>query len=162
MLWSFRALGAIAQMPTLGPDGAHLLVSSMEGSVYCLDPVTGDVHWHFDNGLANYASPFVWENTVYVASLDKHLYALDLATGEKRWEWTARARLFASPRLYDGKLYIGGNDARLVELDPATGKETGSFQVTERITRPLQYDRLHDQFYLVTYANEIYALKREK
>lgn len=160
IVWSFRLLGTVAQAPVLSPMGDHLVVSSMEGSVYCLDPQTGAIQWRFDNGLANYASPLIWHNRVFVASLDKHLYALDLATGEKCWEWTARARLFASPRIYGGRLYLGGNDARLVEIDPANGRETGALQVTERITQPLQYDALHDQFYLITYANEIYTLRK--
>lgn len=160
VVWSFRSLGAINNSPVIDEAGVSLVFSSMDGSVYCLDAKTGKLRWRFENGLANYSSPFVQGSRIYFASLDKHVYGIDLTTGKKLWEFATRARIFSSPRIYGNKLYIGGNDACLHELDPETGRETGSLQITERITQPLQYDDRSDQYYLITYANEVYALRR--
>lgn len=160
--WSFKTLGAVNEAVALSPDQSSLIAASMDGAVYCLSTIDGSLRWKFENGLANYAAPLIHDNRVLVASLDKNLYCLDLATGEQRWSRTLRARIFASPRIFDDRLYLGCNDARLSEIDPRTGKETGSFQVTERITNPLCADARRERFYLVTYANEVYCLKRKQ
>ncbi|MEP7162852.1 MAG: PQQ-binding-like beta-propeller repeat protein, partial [Candidatus Moraniibacteriota bacterium] len=161
MLWSFKTLGALYSAVAVSSDEETVVVSSMDGFVYALFVKNGMLKWKFEVGLANYSSPFISEGKVYVASLDKSLYCLDLATGKKLWSFPARARIFASPTIIEGKLYIGSNDARLYELDPITGKQTGYFQVTERITNPLYHDPKTSLFYLTTYANEIYCLKKK-
>jgi outer membrane protein assembly factor BamB/orotate phosphoribosyltransferase len=158
--WSFQARKSILGAPAY--DGQEsLVVPSMDGNIYMLDATNGHLRWRYENGLGNYSSPIICDRRVYIASLDKHVYCLDLATGKEIWKFRTRARVFASPRIYGGKLYIGSNDARLYELDPKTGRETGYFQVTERITNPLYHDPEADLFYLVTYANEVYCLKKK-
>lgn len=159
ILWQFSVSGALPEGGALSQDEETLVMSSMDGNVYALSTKDGNLQWKFNIGLANYASPYIWEAKVFVASLDKSLYCFDLKTGEKKWSFPTRARIFASPVVINQRVYIGSNDARLYELDPETGKETGYFQVTERITNPLSYNEESNNYYLVTYANELYCLE---
>lgn len=159
--WSFETQGAVHGVVAYPAQSSLLVVASYDGSIYALDPKCGLLKWRFEIGLANHASPYIYQNQVFVASLDKHLYALDLTTGKFLWNFPFRARIFASPRVYEGRLYCGGNDARLYELDPVTGRQTGFFQATERITNPLLFDPETKEYFLTTYANEVFCLKRQ-
>lgn len=161
-VWSFQTMGAVRATPAYVAQQSVVIVASYDGSVYALDVRDGLLRWRFDIGLANHASPCIDGARVFIASLDKHLYALDLSTGKQLWSFPCRARIFASPKVYAGRLYCGANDARLYELDPATGKQTGYFQAVERITNPLLYDPDTEEYFLVTYANELLCLKRHE
>lgn len=160
VLWIFQGIGSFPEGGVLSQDEETVVMSSMDGNVYALSTKDGNLQWKFDIGLANYASPYIWKGKVFVASLDKSLYCFDLKTGEKKWSFPTRARIFASPVIINQRVYIGSNDARLYELEPETGKQTGYLQVTERITNPIAYDSKMQRFYLSTYANEVFCLKR--
>ncbi|MDP2837983.1 MAG: PQQ-binding-like beta-propeller repeat protein [Candidatus Moranbacteria bacterium] len=161
-LWTFRSGGAIKDAPIYDSVSQAVIFSSFDGAVYKLDVKTGLLLWKYDIGLANYSAPCLWQDRVFVNSLDKNLYCLDLKTGEKLWSFPARARIFSSPRVYRDRVYFGANDARMYEIDPQTGRQTGFFQAVERITNPVVFDEKTGDFYLQTYANEIYCLREKE
>ncbi|MBP7060738.1 MAG: PQQ-binding-like beta-propeller repeat protein [Candidatus Moranbacteria bacterium] len=156
--WSFQSGGSIKDAPVYDQASQAIIFTSFDGGVYCLSASTGALLWKFDIGLPNYSSPCLWEDRVFVASLDKNLYCLDRKTGTRRWIFPARARIFSRPVVFRKRLYFGSNEARMREIDPETGKETGYFQCVERITNPVVYDGVVGEYYLQTYANEIYCL----
>lgn len=160
--WSFKSGGAIKDAPTYDEKSGMILFSSFDGAVYALRASDGFLLWKYEIGLANYSSPYLWQDKVYVTSLDKNLYCLNLSTGRELWKFPTRARIFSSPRIYENKLYFGANDARLYQLDPLTGKQTGFFQSVERITNPLLFEPVSKKFLLQTYANEIYCLNKSQ
>lgn len=162
ILWTFQTAGAIKERPAYDAKSERVICSSFDGSVYVIRVADGMLAWRFEVGLANYSSPVIEGDRVFVASLDKQLYALDRETGKKLWSFPARARIFASPTVLANRLYIGANDARLYELDPATGRQTGFFQAVERITNPPVFDPATGDYFLTTYANEVYCLKRNE
>lgn len=159
--WSFQSNGAVKETPHYDVSGKQIIFSSFDGSVYALNSIDGSLLWRFEVGAANYSAPFLEGDRVFVASLDKHIYALDRWSGKLLWTFRTRARVFASPRVWAGRLYCGGNDARLYELDPATGRQTGFFQAVERITNAVAFDATTHDFFLTTYANEVYCLRRK-
>jgi len=48
----------------------------------------------------------------------------------------------------------------MTEIDPETGKDISFITVPERITGQMQYNKNTDTFFLPTFANEIYCLKK--
>lgn len=158
--WSFRTGGAIKDAPLYDEASEAVICSSFDGGVYAVAAATGLLLWKFDIGLANYSTPCLWQDRIFVCSLDKHLYCLDRLTGEKVWVFPARARIFSRPMVYGDKLYFGNNEARMREIDLKTGKETGHFQTVERITNPVIFDPQTRDFFLQTYANEVFCLRQ--
>ena len=63
--------------------------------------------------------------------------------------------------LIGGRVFVGSDDSRLYELDPATGKASAFFQTVERITNPVVHDPQTDNYFLATYAGELYCLTEE-
>ncbi len=162
IVWSFSSGGAIKDAPIYDELAQTVIVTSFDGGTYCLDAFSGLLRWKFDIGLANYGAPCLWGDSIFVCSLDKNLYCLHRVTGEKKWIFPARARIFSSPRIFRGKLYFGNNEARMREIDPETGKETGYFQAVERITNPVIFDEKTGDFFLQTYANELFMLREKQ
>jgi outer membrane protein assembly factor BamB/orotate phosphoribosyltransferase len=156
--WTFATGGTINEACAYDEKHGVVIAASFDGGVYALDATSGLLRWRYDTGIANYASPCIYDDRVYVTSLGKSVHGLDIRSGEWLWEFSARARIFSSPRVYGGKLYFGGNDARFYELDLATGKQTGFFQTVERITDAVAYNPDTKRFFLRTYADELYCL----
>ncbi len=138
-----------------------IVFGNYDGKVFFVDRKTGLERGHFTAGFGFYSTPVIYENTVIVTSLDKHVYCVDLDTFREKWRWYAGARIFATPVIIEGSLYVGANTGVLAELDPETGSERSSFLVTERITNKVVYNPKTQRFFLPTFANELYCLKRK-
>jgi len=94
VVWELRTQGPNAARPVVvGPE--DLLVASMDGHVYRVNPRNGRPVWVSDEpGTSMTAPPVVAGKlddaaaTVFVTSIDSRLVALDLATGKRKWEQT--------------------------------------------------------------------------
>ena len=137
------------------------MFGSFDGNLYILNIQSGKIFYKYRTNSAIYSTPVIHDNTVYFSSLDKYLYALDLETLKLKWSFQTQGKLFASPKIIDGSVYIGSSDGKLYEIDVLTGKELGSMQVTERITNEIVYNTKTHNFFLLTFANEIYCLRRK-
>ena len=142
-----------------------LFVQTIEKE-YCyfgFDLKTGEQRWVFNKARFGFiATPVVYENNVIIGCLDKNVYCIESKTGKEKWRWAAGARVFASPVIINGKVYIGANTGRLTELDPKTGKELSFIAVPERITNKIAYNPVTKQYFLPTFANEIYCLEKNQ
>jgi outer membrane protein assembly factor BamB/adenine/guanine phosphoribosyltransferase-like PRPP-binding protein len=139
-----------------------IIFGNSDANVFAVNRKSGKLVWCFDHAEFGYmATPVIYQNSVIIGSLDKHVYCLDIETGEKKWSWNAGARIFASPTVINDGVYIGANTGRLTELDPATGKERAFITVPERITNTVVYNQKTKRYFLPTFANEIYCLRRD-
>ncbi len=157
----YQTGGAIKYAPVFDEAHGYVIVGSFDGKVYVIDVRDGSLVFDYQTDAGIYSTPVVSGDRVYVASLDKKVYCLNLATHAREWAFQTAGRVFASPLLADGFVYVGSNDGRLYELDPATGRNIAFFQTTERITNRVAYNAQTKQFFLLTYANELYCLERK-
>lgn len=160
LLWSFKTEGEIKGRVAIDDALDRVIFGSLDSHIYIVRLNDGKLMHKIAVEGGIWSDPLIHETRVYVTSLDKNLYCIDMASGAIVWKFYAHARIFASPLLAEGKIYIGSNDARLYELDPSTGKETAFFQAVERITTAATYNPKTKRFFLPTFANEIYCLKR--
>jgi len=140
-----------------------ILFGNRDAKIFAVDRKTGEQRWVFNKARFGFiATPVVYENNVIIGCLDKNVYCIESKTGKEKWRWAAGARVFASPVIINGKVYIGANTGRLTELDPKTGKELSFIAVPERITNKIAYNPVTKQYFLPTFANEIYCLEKNQ
>jgi len=60
--------------------------SSADGTIYCLDAVTGQLRWSTITGGPVRVAPTIWNGAVYVGSDDGHAYCLDARNGRVNWK----------------------------------------------------------------------------
>jgi outer membrane protein assembly factor BamB len=118
---------ALYGTPALTDNAVY--VPAYDGTLYALNPETGEVRWQFDTdgpligGVA--ASP----DGVYFGSSDGKVYALNLE-GAAMWEkpFKTGEAVQSTPTLDGSTLYVTSLDGKLYALDPATGAERWSFE----------------------------------
>jgi outer membrane protein assembly factor BamB len=107
------------------------------GAVIAVDAETGSERWRFaTDSYADFWTPAVDGDTLYVGSGDGSLYAVDTTSGTERWHTNVGIMPPSSPVVVDGVLYFGAAavaDGRayvgdsmggtLIALDAATGSE---------------------------------------
>lgn len=160
LLWEKEAKGAIRGSFAFDEKRGSVLFGASEGNFCALSLKTGATIYEYEAGGWFASTPLLYNDLVFITSLDKTVYCFDLAKQEKKWEFLCTARIFSSPIMAEGKLYFGTNEGRFYELDPETGKEVGFFLATERITTKAAYNPKTKRFFVPTFANEIYCLKR--
>lgn len=138
----------------------RIIFGNKAGKIYAIDRNTGKEGASFSADFGFYSTPVIHKDSVIVTSLDKYTYCLDIDSLTERWRWYAGARIFATPVIIENNIYIGANTGRLTELDPDTGKEKGFFQFSERITNKVAYNPDSKLFFVPTFANEIYCVRR--
>jgi len=160
LLWKYQTEREIKASCAFDEKRGHVCFGSLDGFLYILDIRSGKLVYKYQTEGGIYSTPLIYNDTVYFASLDKRLYSLDLKTHTLNWSFATNGRIFASPEIIHDKLYIGSNDGRMYEIDLVSGKELDFFQATERITNKIAYNHDTDRFFVLTFANEIYCLKK--
>ncbi|HET6266802.1 MAG TPA: PQQ-binding-like beta-propeller repeat protein, partial [Acidobacteriota bacterium] len=62
-------------------DKTSIYYTGLHGTVVCLNRADGQILWKFKTSGACHVSPYILDNTLYVASDDRYLYALDKTAG---------------------------------------------------------------------------------
>jgi outer membrane protein assembly factor BamB len=85
--WKNKLPGNNAQFyGTPAVYGTRVVVASKaNGKLYCLDARDGHLLWAFATNQGLYASPAVWNNTIYIGSKFRCLWAVDVRTGKPKW-----------------------------------------------------------------------------
>lgn len=174
--WQVKADIKASSAPNFSPDGNMLAVTGLAaatqdevdppGAIYILDRKTGnEIARYTDLKFGSYSTPLWYKDTVIITSLDKSIHCFEARSGKRRWIIDTGARLFSSPKLFKAeggeRIYVGGNNAVLYEIIPESGETTSQTFVSERITDAVAYEPESKILFLTTYANEVYALKRE-
>lgn len=161
MLWSRKVDGEIKASLAFDEKRNLLLFGSFDGNMYALDIKSGESVIKYQMQAGMYSTPLVHDDKVIFSSLDKKIYCLNLDTKKLVWMFDAGARVFSTPVIIESNLFIGANDGRLYEIHPETGELIRFFQATERITNKPAYNGQTKRFFVLTYANEIYCIKRK-
>lgn len=158
--WKFETGGDIKASLKFAPEKNLVIFGSCDNNIYLLDIDSGELKGKFETRDAVYSTPKIHKKNIYFTSTDKQLYSLNLDTGKLNWRFTANGRIFSSPEIVGGKVLFGANDGVLYEVDIESGQCESIFQTAERITNKIAYNPKTKRYFLPTYANEIYCLKK--
>ncbi|NOY40543.1 MAG: PQQ-binding-like beta-propeller repeat protein [Planctomycetes bacterium] len=156
---------------TLGGQAA-MVFSSGDGSVWALQPRTGERIWHYPiSGKRGVnISPLVVGNTVYASQSEENmvgntmgsLVSLDGTqtgdlTGKENWQQFQVMVGKSSPIMVDGKLWVVDDRAKLLIYDPLTGERIARKALgTAMRSTPLYAD---GKVYLCTNNGRWYVLQ---
>jgi outer membrane protein assembly factor BamB len=123
--WVFSSEGESWAQPVNNGDCECLYLSSMEHTVYAVDPTTGSQIWQspqLDGSVVG--SPAVSETgTLYVGTFGGKLFALDSQDGSILWEFTSEGWIWSGPALDDSTLYFGDLAGYFYAVDAANGTQ---------------------------------------
>ena len=158
--WSYPAGGEIKAGVAFDPTAGQLVFGAFDGGVHAVDVATGERRWRIETGDIIYSTPLLAGRHAFVAGADKYLHIVDLDTGEEEAALFTGARLYASPALIGGRVLFGNTAGELYEIDPDTRRVTAFGQLPEGITCAVRYGGKHGLYFVTTYDNELFALRR--
>jgi serine/threonine protein kinase len=152
--WRFHAKRSITAS-TVGTDQA-LYFSSVDSTLYALDPRNGWVLWRFRLGKASISTPCLADDTVFVGASDGFVYAVETRSSKEVWRFRTEHQVNGSPVIYKDSIYFGSVDGNLYCLEYRTGRLRWKFGTEGAITgTPLVYD---DIVYVGSTDHQVYAL----
>ena len=152
--WRFHAKRAITSS-VAGNDQA-IFFTSVDSTLYALDPRNGWVLWRFRLGKASISTPCTAEDLVFAGASDGFIYAVEARTAKEAWRFRTEHQVNGSPVIYKDSLYCGSVDGNLYCLEYRTGRLRWKFGSEGAITgTPLVYD---DIVYVGSTDHHIYAL----
>jgi outer membrane protein assembly factor BamB len=100
-----EAEGDIWATPVMA--NGRLLVASLDGSLYSIDPRNGNIVWQYraEHGLV--ATPAVSGNRVLIAGFGSRVIAVNLNTGAEEWTYRAGNWIWGEPAIGNGVAYVG-------------------------------------------------------
>jgi len=133
LVWKFELTKEYCRDPVVAGDTAY--IGSVDGHLYAIDLVRGELRWKFNaEDWVDY-SPAVSAGTVYFGNImgdkrgDRHLFAVDAATGSEKWRFKSHIYgVASSPAIVDGTVYFGAGDSHLYALNARTGENVWSFK----------------------------------
>ncbi|HEX2997916.1 MAG TPA: serine/threonine-protein kinase [Anaerolineales bacterium] len=152
--WRFHAKRSITAS-TVGTDQA-LYFSSMDSTLYALDPRNGWVLWRFRMGKPSISTPCFVDDLIFVGSSDAFIYAVDSRSAKEVWRFRTEHQVNSSPVIYKDSLYCGSVDGNLYCLEYRTGRLRWKFATGGAITgTPVAYE---DIVYVGSTDHQVYAL----
>ncbi|MBK9924595.1 MAG: serine/threonine-protein kinase [Anaerolineales bacterium] len=154
MKWRFRAKRSITSS-TVG-TGQSLYFTSVDSTLYALDPRNGWTLWRFRLGKASISTPCVADDLVIVGASDGFVYAVEMKSSKEAWRFRTEHQVNGSPVIYKDSVYFGSVDGSLYCLEYRTGRLRWKFGTEGAITgTPLVYD---DIVYFGSTDHQVYAL----
>ncbi len=142
-LWVFQPKdpGEILATPCVTPD--HVIVAvhhrqgfEQYGTVYALDPNTGEPKWVYDADgtlLAIFCSPVYADGKIffgegYHTDRKSRMFCLDAKTGTELWRFQTSSHTESTPAISDGIVTFGAGDDGLYAVSIADGKKLWQYQ----------------------------------
>jgi outer membrane protein assembly factor BamB len=117
--WS-RELGGIESSPLR--LGNRLFVTTLGGSLHCLDKAYGEGVWSFETKHPIRSSPATDGRKVVFGCDDGNLYAVDVETGKLSWKFKTGRSIFAAPSIYRDRIFFGSLDSTFYSVSLDSGK----------------------------------------
>jgi outer membrane protein assembly factor BamB/tRNA A-37 threonylcarbamoyl transferase component Bud32 len=154
MKWRFRSKRAVTSS-TVG-TGQALYFTSVDATLYALDPRNGWVIWRFRLGKSSISTPCLADDLIIVGAADGFIYAVEARNAKEAWRFRTEHQVNGSPVLYKDSIYCGSVDGSLYCLEYRTGRLRWKFGTEGAITgTPLVYD---DVVYFGSTDHYVYAL----
>jgi outer membrane protein assembly factor BamB len=121
--------------------GERVYAPALEGYLYCLDRMSGDVIWKYrsiesqdeEEFAAGFkAGPLIVDDKLFAGDEDGFLHAIDLETGKQLWKFETGAEIAGGAGYWNGNLILASYDSFLYCLS-LDGEEQWTFQTRDRI-----------------------------
>lgn len=119
-LWHFTTGMMIWSTPALDPAGHWLAFGSLDGTLYVLDPASGQLLDRYVIGSDVKSSPATDGRRLYVGASNQRLYAFDISPAgrlNKAWDAATEGEVYASPALTPERIFVGSLDGRMYAFD---------------------------------------------
>lgn len=101
-------------------DETHVIASTFDGKLYCLDRLTGNTQWI--HAVGSYGGFLVEDEKIYFAGLDGNFYALEKKTGQPIWKTSFKGGVGLTAARA-GDFFVLTTSADLIHVfDPRDGK----------------------------------------
>ena len=122
ILWSLPINDSLWSAPTT--NGSLIFVSSLDHSLYAVDPEKREIVWTVDLGGSAPGSPAVSADgtMLYIGSFDKKVLAIDAASGAIQWTSEARDWVWGTPAQDGDSLYVADISGNIYSLGTPHGK----------------------------------------
>ena len=137
ILWDFQIHSHTESSPTV--DSGKVYFGAGDDGIYCLDAITGEVHWRFPDAHVD-GGPLVVGDYVYFGSGYTYTGVLCVSAqdGQLVWKREFPAPVWGAPSFSAGRLYVGIGNGNFNEsnlepfgevrcLDPTDGKDLWRF-----------------------------------
>lgn len=125
--WKFEARQALWAAPVT--DGQRIYLSSLDHTLYALEPHASKIIWKksLDGAILN--PPVLGgDGLLYVSTFSGDIFALDTANGGQHWKFAAGNLVWSAMALNAGKLYFGDALGNFYALNVSTGVKDWSLQ----------------------------------
>jgi outer membrane protein assembly factor BamB/orotate phosphoribosyltransferase len=157
--WKFQTEGAVKGSFSFDEVRGLIAFGSYDGNVYIVDIESGEQVKSLKTEDKIQSTPLFYEKYLFASSTDKFIYAYDTADFDLLWKKRFPSRIFSSPKIIRGRLFFGCNDGFIYGLEMKSGKIVSRFDLVEKATNDVVYDKKDDLFFVSNYANEMYCLK---
>jgi outer membrane protein assembly factor BamB len=110
-----------------------LFAASRNGTLYAVDPHTGEEFWRRNFDTFIYSAPSAADEMLYIATSEGLAFALDYKSGDPRWESDTMRTILTSPVVGSERIYIAARDSVMYCLNKATGELVWSRNLGARI-----------------------------
>jgi len=154
--WSFDTHAPI--IAGLAARETALYAANDAGTLFALDPASGDELRRFSTGDSVWGAPLVAGDLLYVAAVNGRLYALNAETFDLQWDdpYQTGHGLISDLVIENDTVVVGGLDRALHAVDAQTGEELWTFKSDNWFWgRPLVLD---GTVYAPNLDSRVYAL----
>lgn len=145
------------ESPAVFGPPSFVLVSSIDGYVYCVKELSGEVLWRFSTGQPISQSPIPIGDAVYIVTDEFGLFRVNVQNGVEKW-WSPQIRQFLSAS--ETRVYCEGDRGQLVVLDAETGTRIDAMDTVELGLKLVNTET--DRIYLGTDAGLIQCLHEDQ
>ncbi len=143
-LWTI-GIGGVEASPVL--FHGKLFAASLNGTLYCLDTLSGKTDWTFPTDDALHSSPAANDSLLFFGNDEGFVFAVNAFDGKLKWKYKTGAAVFGSPCVSSQRsfqygiengargdmVFIGSRDHFLYAFDAATGEVKWKFDTGDRI-----------------------------
>ncbi|WP_254509150.1 outer membrane protein assembly factor BamB family protein [Anatilimnocola floriformis] len=135
-----EAKQGIISQPFFSPAG-KLFATSLDGYVYCIDEVRGEVLWRFTTGEPIDISPVAIGDVVYAITREHNMYAINIADASEKWVISGVGGFLSGT---ETRLYCTDVTGNMLVLESHSGAQLGQVGTsTMTLKMPnLQTDRI--------------------
>lgn len=113
--YSYKSRLGYQSSRDFGFDEDSLVVTSDDGTVYCLNRADNSQRWaNTQLGYRNVTAPVVYGNYAVVGDFEGYIYFMDMADGSIDYmDELDGSAIYAAPQVYNGQLYVIASDGSL-------------------------------------------------
>ncbi len=161
--WTSEAAGESWARPVTGQECDCIYVSSLDHSLFKLDPADGSVIWQSETlGGSIVGVPALNETgSLYIGTFNSEVLALNSQNGEVLWRVPTKDWVWSGPILADDRLYVGDLAGNFYALNAENGETI--WQLTpEQLDGPIVGSPLvtDDSIYFGSETGTLFALDK--